>query len=126
MLVVIDGPGILERMWFGGQIALVGMFAVFGGLLAIYGVMALIPWLLRRRQLASAAAAGEPPTPELTAEVAHAIALALYMDLRILDEDQAQEITVKKLTQPFSPWVHSARDITLNEKAMIFMRRGQR
>lgn len=124
-------PSLLERLLFGGQIALVGMATVFVGLLVVWGVMGLLPRLVRRRIAAAAPdaahVAGVPAAgPELTAEVAHAIALALAMDPRILDEDAMKSITVRKLTQPFSPWVHSGMQTTLTEKSFVFQRKGPR
>lgn len=124
-------PSLLERLLFGGQIALVGMATVFVGLLVVWGVMGLLPRLGRRRIAAAAPAAAHAATspaagPELTAEIAHAIALALAMDPRILDEDAMKAITVRKLTQPFSPWVHSGMQTTLTEKSFVFQRKGPR
>jgi len=59
---------------------------------------------MERGRKAQAAAAGGAVPVEVSAEVAHAIALALFMDLRVLDDEAAEEVTIKKLTQPFSPW----------------------
>jgi hypothetical protein len=128
-------PTLWERLLFGGQIALVGMATVFVGLLVVWGVMGLLPKLGRRRATTTAPAGGHGAVhaapvsaagPELTAEVAHAIALAMAMDPRILDEDAMKAITVRKLTQPFSPWVHSGMQTTLTEKSFVFQRKGPR
>lgn len=114
---------LADRLLFGLQIALMGMGTVFVGLLIVWALMGLLPRLLQRRAARRASAVAPPPP--LGADVAHAIALALFMDLRVFDEDRRQELTVKKLTQPFSPWVYSAKDITLTEKSFLFHRRGR-
>lgn len=107
-------PGDLgESLVFGVGLGIIGVGAVFVGLLAVYFFMIGLRSLLERRRNAAAAAAAPAgafplPRPEdISSEVAHAIALALFMDLRTFDEDEAEEITIKKITRPFSPWMDS-------------------
>ena len=122
------GQGLLEHLVLGLQIAFLGMGAVMLGLLLTYTVMKIMPRIGRKKH-ATAPGAGGPSCPqapqEITAEVAHAIGLALFMDLRVLEEEAAAEITIKKLTQPFSPWVYSAKQMILDDKAGLMRRRGR-
>ena len=58
----------------------------------------------------------------MTTEVAHAIALALYMDLRTFDEEIAEEITIRKITRPFSPWWNAGKAQIMHDKLDVFRR----
>jgi len=122
------GQGLLEHLVLGLQIAFLGMGAVMLGLLLTYTVMKIMPRIGRKKP-ATAPGAGGPSGPqapqEITAEVAHAIGLALFMDLRVLEEEAAAEITIKKLTPPFSPWGYSAQQMILDDKAGLMRRRGR-
>ena len=105
-------PGAMgESLVFGAELGVVGVGAVFFGLLAVYFFMVGLHTLLERRRLAATPPAADgtaaPRRPEISSEVAHAIALALFMDLRTFDEEEAEEITIKKITRPFSPWMDS-------------------
>src|SRR5690606_1385002 len=91
------------------MLLVVGMLAVFLGLFTIYAFLMLLGRLAKRR-IPVASGEGAPPAPvEITSEMASAIALALFMDLRTFDEGTAEEITIRKITRPFSPWWNAAK-----------------
>jgi hypothetical protein len=101
--------GLLESLSFGVQVGVLGMLVVFSGLVAVYGFMVALGRALGRRAAAAAGEAGAAPAVPISAEVVHAIALALFMDLRTFDEETAEEITIRKITRPFSPWMDSGK-----------------
>lgn len=109
-----------ESLAFGGRVAVLGMGVVFFGLIFVY----LFLVALRRaieRPAPAAAFGGEPRRPpEISAEVAHAIALALFMDLRAFDEETAHEVTIRKITRPFSPWMDSGKTRVLLNNQLVF------
>ena len=113
-------PGDLgASLLFGVRLGVVGIAAVFAGLVAVYVFLVLLHRLIegRRPGKGGAAAGAKPPRVQISSEVAHAIALALYMDLRTFDEETAEEITIKKITQAFSPWTDAAKtQIVLNSR----------
>ncbi|WP_406672309.1 hypothetical protein [Natronospira sp.] len=106
-------PGSLrESVVYGLELGIIGVGAVFTGLLAVYLFMVGLRNLLERRRTGASRSQtpgfpAAPQPPEISSEVAHAIALALFMDLRTFDEEEAEEVTIKKLTRPFSPWMDS-------------------
>ena len=113
--------GVVESLLFGVQVGLLGMAVVFVGLVAVYLFMIALRRTLSSRQ--HAAADGERTAerpPEMTAEVAHAIALALFMDLRTFDDDTAEEVTIRKITRPFSPWMDSGKTRMIFNNQQVF------
>ncbi len=115
-------PGDLgASLMFGLRLGVIGLAAVFLGLVAVYAFLLLLHHVLEGRPARAAgstgAAGGRPARTQISSEVAHAIALALYMDLRTFDEETAEEITIKKITQAFSPWTDAAKtQIVLNSR----------
>jgi Na+-transporting methylmalonyl-CoA/oxaloacetate decarboxylase gamma subunit len=112
--------GTVDSLIFGVELALLGMAIVFVGLLAVYLFMTVLRRTIARQQIVRAA--GTAPLaapPELTAEVVHAIALALYMDLRTFAEDDSDEITIHKITRPFSPWMDSSKTALIARNQMF-------
>ncbi len=113
--------GVLESLLFGVQVGALGMAVVFVGLVAVYLFMlGLRRTLYARRPAAGAGEAGTQRPPEMTAEVAHAIALALFMDLRTFDDDTAEEVTIRKITRPFSPWMDSGKTRMIYNNQQVF------
>jgi len=109
-----------DRILFGAQIGAVGILAVFFGLLVVYSLMTGLRTLLQRRAVRAQAESRQKAQPVLTAEAAHAIALALYMDLRVFDDESPEEITIEKITQPFSPWTDAAKTRVLLNNQKVF------
>ena len=107
-----------------------GMGSVFSGLTGIYLFLLVLRRVTNRPARSRAASAlqgegeGDEPDIEVTAEMTHAIALALYMDLRTFDPEGASTVTVRKVTRPFSPWWNAGKTQMQVDKARIFERRG--
>ncbi|MDZ7636811.1 MAG: hypothetical protein U5J83_00920 [Bryobacterales bacterium] len=119
--VELGGPFQLALM-----LLVVGMLAVFLGLFAIFLFLVFLRRLADKRAIASAVAQGEEVVIKpfvLTSEMATAIALALYMDLRTFDEGTAEEITIRKITRPFSPWWNAAKTQIIFDKVEMFRRK---
>ncbi|MCC6265454.1 MAG: OadG family protein [Bryobacterales bacterium] len=120
--VQMGGPVQLALM-----LLVVGMLAVFLGLFAIYAFLTLLRRLSDKRAVEPVAAAGREGGPgepvEISAEMASAIALALFMDLRTFDEGTAAEITIHKITRPFSPWWNAAKTQIIFDKVEMFRRK---
>lgn len=109
-----------ESLAFGGRVAVLGMGVVFFGLVFVYFFLVALRRAIER-PVPAAAFGGEPRRPpEISAEVAHAIALALFMDLRAFDEETAHEVTIRKITRPFSPWMDSGKTRVLLNNHFIF------
>ncbi len=118
----VGGPVQLAAM-----LLVIGMIAVFAGLFAIYLFLVFLRKLSDRRTVmvpveGSGSAAERVPV-EVTSEMASAIALALYMDLRTFDEGTAEEITIRKITRPFSPWWNAAKTQIIFENVEMFRRK---
>ena len=117
-------PGAFwDSILFGAEVGVVGMVAVFFGLVGIYiALMALkkVSELSQKKVIRQKGVAAPVKQPQISAEVAHAIALALFMDLRTFEEETAQEITIRKITRPYSPWWHSGKMRLMNEKLQMF------
>jgi len=119
-------PGDLaESLRFGLELGVIGVGAVFLGLLAVYGFMVGLRNLLERRRRRAEAKPSPGTAPilrpqDISSEVAHAIALALFMDLRTFDDDEAEEVTIKKLTRPFSPWMDSWKTALMLSNQRMF------
>jgi hypothetical protein len=96
------------------------MGVVFAGLLLVYLCLVGLRRALEGPRSRRAAGGDARRPPEISAEVAHAIALALFMDLRAFDEETAQEVTIRKLTRPFSPWMDSGKTRVLLNNQLIF------
>ncbi len=104
---------------FGGQVALVGMLAVFLGLIAIFAAVKVLGRIASgrpARHSSSAAKAGATAPPEVTADVAHAIAMALYLDLRTFGESPPGTVTIRKVTRPYSAWWNSGKTQMMIDK----------
>lgn len=114
-------PGhVSASLAFGGRVAVLGMGVVFCGLFLVYLFLVALRLGLERAQRLRAGSTAAAPGPEISAEVAHAIALALYMDLRAFDEETAREVTIRKITRPFSPWMDSGKTRVLLNNQLIF------
>lgn len=104
-----------------------GMLAVFLGLFAIYAFLTFLRRLSDKRTVepvVTERSEGDPQAPiEITSEMATAIALALFMDLRTFDEGTAEEITIHKITRPFSPWWNAAKTQIIFDKVEMFRRK---
>lgn len=119
---------------FGLTVAMTGMTAVFIGLAVVYGVMILSTRLSdgpkrkknRPREAAAAEKTATCVAPEVSAEVAHAIALALFMDLRILDEASSEDVTIRRITKAYSPWWHSGQNMLMTDVQKVFDRQSSR
>lgn len=109
-----------ESLAFGGRMAVLGMGVVFSGLVMVYLFLVGLHRALDRSLASRAVGEGGQRPPEISAEVAHAIALALYMDLRAFDEETAHEVTIRKLTRPFSPWMDSGKTRLLLNNQLVF------
>ena len=117
-----DGPVALAAM-----LLVIGMIAVFSGLFAIYLFLILLRKLSDKRAVMVPAdrsgGAAERIPVEVTSEMASAIALALYMDLRTFDEGTAEAITIRKITRPFSPWWNAAKTQIIFDNVEMFRRK---
>lgn len=109
-----------ESLAFGGRLAMLGMGVVFSGLVVVYLLLVGLHHALDRPLASRAGGEDGQRPPEISAEVAHAIALALYMDLRAFDEETAHEVTIRKLTRPFSPWMDSGKTRLLLNNQLVF------
>lgn len=109
-----------ESLAFGGRMAVLGMGVVFAGLVFVYLFLVGLRRALDRPLISAAAAGDARRPPEISAEVAHAIALALFMDLRAFDEETAHEVTIRKITRPFSPWMDSGKTRVLLNNQLVF------
>ncbi len=118
----LGGPVELAVM-----LLVVGMIAVFLGLFAIYAFLIFLRRLSDKRAAEVSVAEGADPAVrkplEITSEMASAIAMALYMDLRTFDEGTAEEITIHKITRPFSPWWNAAKTQIILDKVEMFRRK---
>ena len=112
--------GTVDSLLFGLELGVLGMAIVFVGLFVVYLFMTLLRRAIGRMKPAGAAV--RDSHPPLTEEIVHAIALALYMDLRTFDEDDGEEITIRKITRPFSPWMDSGKT-ALIARSQMFGRR---
>lgn len=114
-------PGTASQsLAFGARVAVLGMGVVFCGLVFVYLFLLGLRRALERPVIPKPGDGQRPRPPEMSAEVAHAIALALYMDLRAFDDETAQEITIRKITRPFSPWMDSGKTRVLLNNQKIF------
>jgi hypothetical protein len=115
-----DVDTMAERIGFGIQVGLVGMLVVFIGLVTVFLSLKFLSGAARGRNRPKASSADEastePELPEVTAEVSHAIALALYLDLRTFEEEVPEEITIRKVTKPYSAWWHSGKTRMMIDK----------
>ncbi len=109
-----------ESLAFGGRVAVLGMGVVFCGLILVYLFLVGLRWVLDRPPASRQAGGDARRPPEVSAEVAHAIALALFMDLRAFDEETAHEVTIRKLTRPFSPWMDSGKTRILLDNRLVY------
>lgn len=109
-----------ESLAFGARVAVLGMGVVFTGLILVYLFLVGLRGALERPLLPRSREGAAPRREEISAEVAHAIALALFMDLRAFDEETAQEITIRKITRPFSPWMDSGKTRVLLNNQLVF------
>lgn len=120
--IEVGGPVALAAM-----LLVIGMIAVFSGLFAIYLFLILLRKLSDRRNVtipvAGDSGAAERVPVEVTSEMASAIALALYMDLRTFDEGTAEAITIRKITRPFSPWWNAAKTQIIFDNVEMFRRK---
>ncbi|MCU0227292.1 MAG: hypothetical protein MUF01_06595 [Bryobacterales bacterium] len=110
----------------GFMLLVVGMGAVFLGLLAIYVFLIVLERTSRKRNpIVTQQKDGMlvQQQIEVSAEMATAIALALYMDLRTFDEGTAEEVTIRKITRPFSPWWNAAKTQVIFDKIEMFRRK---
>jgi Na+-transporting methylmalonyl-CoA/oxaloacetate decarboxylase gamma subunit len=111
----------------GLMLMFIGMLAVFLGLFLIYLFLVFLRHLSdRRAPVVHVAEGGEKKVAKpfvVTAEMASAIGLALYMDLRTFDEGTAEEITIRKITKPFSPWWNAAKTQIIFDKVEMFRRK---
>ena len=117
-----------ESFAWGGEVLVLGMGAVFLGLMAVYSFLVLLRRITasrpQRGEAPAEAAVSAAPPAEVSTEVAHAIALALYMDLRTFDEATAAEITIRKISRPFSPWWNAGKAQIMHDKIDIYRKHG--
>jgi len=110
----------------GFMLLVVGMGSVFAGLIVVYlFLVGLERSSHKRNPLVSQEVEGVRVQERLqiTSEMATAIGLALYMDLRTFDEGTAEEVTIRKITRPFSPWWNAAKTQIIFDKVEMFRRK---
>lgn len=110
----------------GFMLLVVGMGSVFLGLLAIYFFLIILERTSRKKNpIVTQQKDGVVVQQqiEVSTEMATAIALALYMDLRTFDEGTAEEVTIRKITRPFSPWWNAAKTQVIFDKIEMFRRK---
>lgn len=110
----------------GIMLLVVGMGSVFLGLIAVYIFLLILERTSRKKDpLVTQSVDGVTVEERLqvTSEMATAIALALYMDLRTFDEGTAEDITIRKITRPFSPWWNAAKTQIIFDKVEMFRRK---
>jgi Na+-transporting methylmalonyl-CoA/oxaloacetate decarboxylase gamma subunit len=121
-----EGVAGMSPLDLGLTLVVLGMGAVFMGLTGIYGFLLLLRRLVNRESVRSPLGVEPAGAPvEITAEMAHAIALALYMDLRTFDEGRGGAVTIRKITRPFSPWVNAGRTQLQVDKSNVFRGRDR-
>lgn len=110
----------------GALLLVVGMGSVFLGLVAVYIFLVVLERVSRKRNPVGTQDVGGVVVAdqvEVSTEMATAIALALYMDLRTFDEGTAEEVTIRKITRPFSPWWNAAKTQIIFDKVEMFRRK---
>ncbi len=110
----------------GFMLLVVGMGSVFLGLMAVYIFLIILERTSRKKDPVVTQEKDGVMVQErvqVTAEMATAIALALYMDLRTFDEGTAEEVTIRKITRPFSPWWNAAKTQVIFDKIEMFRRK---
>lgn len=129
---VAGDSSLVGRLAFGAGVGLAGMVTVFIGLTTVYIGMKTLrrlgePGAVRRAPEPDRQVSEAPPAAgEITAEVAHAIALALYMDLRTPVETLEEELTIKRNYRLHSAWWHSRQNILVADNEIVFSRWGRR
>lgn len=110
----------------GFMLLVVGMGSVFIGLMVVYLFLVALERTSRKKNPVVTQEIGGVQVEQrlhLTNEMATAIALALYMDLRTFDEGTAEEVTIRKITRPFSPWWNAAKTQIIFDKVEMFRRK---
>ncbi|QQR88595.1 MAG: OadG family protein [Myxococcales bacterium] len=110
---------------FGMTIVVVGLSMVFGGLFFIFLLMVVLQKVIdgqATKNKQSSKDNKKEEVLELPDDTEHAIALALYMDPRIFDEELTSKLSIKKVTKPYSPWWHSGKTISIYNNQHIFER----
>lgn len=108
------------------MLLVIGMGSVFLGLIAVYFFLIILERTSRKKNPVVTQDVGGIQVEQrlhLTNEMATAIALALYMDLRTFDEGTAEEVTIRKITRPFSPWWNAAKTQIIFDKVEMFRRK---
>lgn len=110
----------------GAMLLVVGMGSVFIGLMFVYFFLILLERVSRKKDPVAVQEVDGVRVEgriQVTTEMATAIALALYMDLRTFDEGTAEEVTIRKITRPFSPWWNAAKTQVIFDKIEMFRRK---
>jgi Na+-transporting methylmalonyl-CoA/oxaloacetate decarboxylase gamma subunit len=110
----------------GALLLVVGMGSVFTGLIAVYIFLRVLERVSRSKNpigIQEVGGVAVSDQVEVSTEMATAIALALYMDLRTFDEGTAEEVTIRKITRPFSPWWNAAKTQIIFDKVEMFRRK---
>ncbi len=110
----------------GVMLLIVGMGSVFLGLIVVYLFLVALERTSRKKNpvvLQEVDGVLVQERFQVTTEMATAIALALYMDLRTFDEGTAEEVTIRKITRPFSPWWNAAKTQVIFDKVEMFRRK---
>lgn len=114
-----------DPVQLGIVLLVLGMGTVFTGLILVFFfLLALQKFFSKDKPIVVQKSDGSPAPTEMkvTNEMATAIALALYMDLRTSGEEEADSITIRKITRPFSPWWNAAKTQVMFDKVEIFRR----
>ncbi|MFZ0391298.1 MAG: OadG family protein [Calditrichia bacterium] len=128
LLLTVNISGIIETALnrissgHGILVAIIGLLAVFAGLLILWGITSLLPMLIsavensgsKADRLNSTSAAktaeGERQPENDHSAIAVAIGVALCCEL---DEEDVSVITLRQIEQEMSPWVVASRPSTM-------------
>jgi Na+-transporting methylmalonyl-CoA/oxaloacetate decarboxylase gamma subunit len=106
----------------GLGISIVGIIFVFIGLVLISILISFIGIFANRRKKKIFKDVVDIKSLNIPNDVSAAIAMALYLN-RLFFEEEDREITIKKVTLPFSPWVTRGRNQMVSISNAIFRRR---
>jgi Na+-transporting methylmalonyl-CoA/oxaloacetate decarboxylase gamma subunit len=105
---------ILSITWIGEDnvvITLVGIGTVFLSLLTLFLVFNSLPkvlfWFInlgKKRQLNEELRNAKSKKPKVTGEENAAIAMALYLYLQEIHDDENTSLTINRISKSYSPW----------------------
>lgn len=112
-LLILSMETALERIQNGHGllITVIGLFAVFSGLIILWGVTAAFPqvicWFRQNKSLPRSPEPGQQIQPdEQVNEIIAVLSITLHLEL---EEEEVSILTLKNTEQEMSPWVVASR-----------------